>query len=95
MYTQSGFSQKKQNLLAQWCEFEMRSKQTLMYPSCSSQKHMGLDARKHAFGVSDHVKFKPVCSATETSLIIEILHLANLFTFQSENNKGTDKTAAV
>ena len=28
---------------------------------------MGRDARKHVFGVSDKVRFKPACSATETS----------------------------
>ena len=29
--------------------------------------HMGRDARKHVFGVSDKVSFKPTYSATETS----------------------------
>ena len=29
--------------------------------------NMGRDARKPVFGVSDKVRFKPVCSATETS----------------------------
>ena len=29
--------------------------------------YMGLDAKKPVFGVSDKVRFKPACSATETS----------------------------
>ena len=29
--------------------------------------HLGLVARKPVFGVSDKVRFKPACSATETS----------------------------
>ena len=29
--------------------------------------HMGRDERKPVFGVSDKVRFKPACSATETS----------------------------
>ena len=32
-----------------------------------SQLNMGLDATKHVFEVSDKVRLKPICSATETS----------------------------
>ena len=38
--------------------------------SCSS--NMGLDATKPVFGVSDNARLKPVFTATETSLKIEI-----------------------
>ena len=38
----------------------------------------GLDARKHVFGVSDKVRSKPSCSATETSWKIEISLVASL-----------------
>ena len=34
--------------------------------------HMGRDVRNHVFGVSNKVRFKPTCSATETSYNIEI-----------------------
>ena len=39
---------------------------------------MGLDARKPVFGVSEKVRFKPACSATETSKKLEILLVASL-----------------
>ena len=36
---------------------------------CAKMLHYdkGLIAKKHVFGVSDKVRFKPACSATETS----------------------------
>ena len=34
--------------------------------------------RKHAFGVSDRVRLKPVCSATETGKNLKIVHSAKL-----------------
>ena len=40
---------------------------------------MGREARKSAFRVSDKVRFKAVCSATETSNTIEILLVASLY----------------
>ena len=39
---------------------------------------MGLYATKPVFGVSDEVRFKPACSATETSLKIEFLLIVSL-----------------
>ena len=33
--------------------------------------YMGLVAKKPVFGVSDQVRLKPVCSDTETSLILK------------------------
>ena len=39
---------------------------------------MGQDARKPVFMVSDEVRFKPDCSATETSWKFEILLVASL-----------------
>ena len=48
------------------------------------------------FGVSDKVRFKPACSATETSYI-ENRNFARSKsrhdTFQNVNNKGADQTA--
>ena len=41
-------------------------------------KNMGCDARKPVFGVSDKVRFKPACIATETSAKIEISLVASL-----------------
>ena len=38
--------------------------------------YMGLDAKKSVFGVSDQLRLKPVCSATETSQNIEFLCVA-------------------
>ena len=38
--------------------------------------HMGLDARKPVFGVSDKSETQPVSTATETCLKIEILLVA-------------------
>ena len=40
--------------------------------------NMGRDARNPVFGVSDKVRFKPACSATETSKKIKSLHVASL-----------------
>ena len=40
--------------------------------------HLGLVARKPVFGVSDKVRFKPACSATETSQKKEISLVASL-----------------
>ena len=40
---------------------------------------MGLVARKPVFGVSDKASFKPVPSATETSLKIEISPVASTY----------------
>ena len=58
---------------------------------------MGRDATKPVFGVSDKVKFKSACSATETSWKIEILLIAILDndTFQEANDQGADQTAQV
>ena len=55
--------------------------------------HMGLGARKPVFRVSDQVRLKPVCSATQTSKHIEILLVASdHFTVQILNNKCSDQT---
>ena len=57
---------------------------------------MGLVARKPVFGVSDKVRFKPACSATETSQKVEISLVASLDLALSKtraNNKGADQTA--
>ena len=40
--------------------------------------HMSLVTRKPVFGVSDNVRLKPACSATETSYSLEILDLASI-----------------
>ena len=40
--------------------------------------YMGLVATKPVFGVSDKVRFKPACSATETSSKIEIASVSSL-----------------
>ena len=53
------------------------------------------NVRKPDFGVCVKVRLKRVCSATETSLNIEILHeasLDNYYTLQGESNKGADQT---
>ena len=39
--------------------------------------HMGHDARKPDFGVSNQVRLKTDCSAIDTSRNIEILHVAS------------------
>ena len=39
---------------------------------------VGPDARKRVYVVYIQVRLKPVCSATENSLNIEILHIASL-----------------
>ena len=56
---------------------------------------MGLIATKPVFGVSDKVRFKPACSATETSYIIEILLVESFDMVLSKeaNSKGADLTA--
>ena len=56
--------------------------------------HIGLDPRNPVVTVSDQVKFKPACSATETSLNLEILHVASLI-FQIVSDKVTDLTASM
>ena len=55
---------------------------------------MGLNRTKPVFGVSDKARRKPVSSATETSLKIEIFACSKYRydTFQQENNKGADQT---
>ena len=52
-------------------------------------------ARKHVFGVSDKVSFKPVSTATEISLKIEISPKASLHKKKNQkaNNNGADQTA--
>ena len=37
------------------------------YSTLKAKYYLGLAARKPVFGVSDKVRFKPACSATETS----------------------------
>ena len=54
---------------------------------------MGLDVRKPVFVVSNKVRFKPTCLATETTQKIEIVLVASPDTFQYMNNKGADQTA--
>ena len=39
---------------------------------------MSLITRKHVFGVSDQVRHKPVCAATEASQSLEILDIASM-----------------
>ena len=46
--------------------------------------HMGLDATKPAFGVSDKASFKSVSLATETSYKVEISPVASLDTIHSK-----------
>ena len=43
-----------------------------------TRSHMGLVARNPVFGVSDKTTLKPVCSASKTSLKIEISPVASL-----------------
>ena len=52
---------------------------------------------KPVFRVSDQIRLKPVCSATETSQNIGNLLLASSHSdsFQKANNKGADQTARV
>ena len=50
---------------------------------------MGCDARKPVFGVSDKLRCKPACPATETSKKIEISLVASLDMILS--NKGITK----
>ena len=42
---------------------------------CSNFLYMSLVTRKPVFGVSDQVRFKPVCTAIETSWRLEILNV--------------------
>ena len=44
---------------------------------------VGHDVRKQVFGLSNKLRFKPVCLATETSLNVEILRVANGVIIQS------------
>ena len=44
----------------------IRKIKDIRYPSYSEQ-HIGLNVRKHVFGVSDKARLKAVSSATETS----------------------------
>ena len=53
---------------------------------------MGLTARKRVFGVSNKASFKPVSSATEFSLKIEISPVTGL---HKVNNKGAGWSAHV
>ena len=55
--------------------------------------HMSHVMRKHVFGGVQPGKTQ-TCSATETSLSLEILDLARTdYTIQAANNKGADQTA--
>ena len=56
---------------------------------------MGLGATKPVFGVSDKARLKPVSSATQTSLKIEIPHVASvdMILLQIGNNTGADQSA--
>ena len=54
--------------------------------------------RKPVFRVSDQVRLRPACSATETSYSLEILDLVSLYRYQVStiwiaNNEGADQTA--
>ena len=40
---------------------------TSSFPSAKVRDYMGRDVKKSVLGVSDEVRFKPACSATETS----------------------------
>ena len=51
-----------------------------------------LVARKLVVGVSDEVRLRTVCSATEISLNIGILH-ASLAVIYFKSEKGSDQTA--
>ena len=46
-----------------------------------------LDARKPVFGVCDHIRLNPDCSATETSLDIKILHAVAPFVVVSSSER--------
>ena len=52
--------------------------------------HTDLDVRKPVYRVSDQVRLKPACSATETSYDGEILPVSSLMI---ANNKGADQPA--
>ena len=55
---------------------------------------MGLIPRKPVYGVSNKASFKPVSSATETSLKLNFTGTKFTYdTFQKANNKGTDQSA--
>ena len=49
-----------------------------LFMQCCYEHHFSLVATKPVFGVSDKMRFKPACSATETSLKIEISLVASL-----------------
>ena len=57
--------------------------------------HMSHIKRKPVFGGLDQVRFKPACSATETSLSLESLDFSKYryHTISAVNNKGADQTA--
>ena len=57
---------------------------------------MGRNARKPVFGVSNIVRFKQACSATETiARKLEFARSKSRYdTFQKQNNKGADQMAA-
>ena len=42
------------------------------------RSHMSLVSRKPGFGVSDQVRLKPACSATEATWSLEILDIASI-----------------
>ena len=48
---------------------------------------MGRDARKPVFGISDKVRFKPACSATETSQKVETSLVTSLDVILSKKRK--------
>ena len=52
--------------------------QVILIKGIGEESSMGLVVRKPAFGVSNKVRFKPACSATETSKKSEISPLASL-----------------
>ena len=52
---------------------------SVTYPSVAlNNLYLGLVATKPVFGVSDNVRFKAACSATETSQKSEVLLVASL-----------------
>ena len=79
-----------------WSQITGQSGSLLSFnTSYKAWNHMGLIARKPVLGVSDKASFKPVSSATVTSLRIEISPVPSLHydTFQKANNKGADQSA--
>ena len=72
-----------------WCEHWI----VASYGGSVFHYQMGLFARKLVLGVSDQIKFKPVCSATDTSQITETLHVYHVkgLHFQRVNKKGANQ----